>query len=225
MPSVSCAGYSLQSLGRLSKFKRGHGRRLRIPLAISNWSFVQPQAAPRSACTPARQQQTPGSVHLESRPDGSTLVRVSLQDNRPGGALAQVISALFEEDPGREDRGGPDATQGRPRARPRGSRRSTAGLCHGSGLRGGPRRSIDAVGARRAPSGRLDAGVGRRLRAHPIHTRRCSGRRDTRLRVLRTSAARPVARGRTACTPRSRTLRPLGSRSPPSPHRRRRRGW
>jgi hypothetical protein len=160
-------------------------------------------------------------------PSRFRMPRVNGSPALESGALAQVTSALFGEVPGREDRGGPDATQGRPRARPRGSRRSTAGLCHGSGLRGEAlaSRSIGAVRACRAPSGCPDGGAGRRLRARPIHTRRCSGRRDARLRLLRTSVARPVARGRTARTPRSRTHRPLVSRSPPSPHRRRRRAW
>jgi uncharacterized membrane protein len=36
-------------------------------------------------------------VCFESRPDGSTLVRVSLPYNRPGGALAHMISALLGE--------------------------------------------------------------------------------------------------------------------------------
>jgi uncharacterized membrane protein len=41
-----------------------------------------------------------GSVRFEPKPDGSTLVRVSLQYNPPGGELAHMISALFGEDPG-----------------------------------------------------------------------------------------------------------------------------
>ena len=73
--------------------------------------------------------------------------------------------------------------------------------------------------------GHPGAGAGRRLTAHRIHTRRCSGRRDAHLRVLRTTAARPIARGRTACTPRWRTLHPPECRSPPSPRRRRRKDW
>jgi uncharacterized membrane protein len=44
--------------------------------------------------------ESAGSVHFEARPDGSTLVRVSLQYNPPGGELAHMISALFGEDPG-----------------------------------------------------------------------------------------------------------------------------
>ena len=41
-----------------------------------------------------------GSVRFESRPDGGTLVRVSLQYNPPGGELAHMVSTLFVEDPG-----------------------------------------------------------------------------------------------------------------------------
>jgi len=41
-----------------------------------------------------------GSVHFEPRPDGSTLVRVSLQYDPPGGELAHMITTLFGEDPG-----------------------------------------------------------------------------------------------------------------------------
>jgi len=44
--------------------------------------------------------ESAGSVHFEARPDGSTLVRVSLQYNPPGGELAHMISALFGVDPG-----------------------------------------------------------------------------------------------------------------------------
>ena len=44
--------------------------------------------------------ESAGSVHFDARPDGSTLVRVSLQYNPPGGELAHMISALFGEDPG-----------------------------------------------------------------------------------------------------------------------------
>jgi len=41
-----------------------------------------------------------GSVHFEPRPDGSTLVRVSLQYDPQGGELAHMITTLFGEDPG-----------------------------------------------------------------------------------------------------------------------------
>jgi uncharacterized membrane protein len=44
--------------------------------------------------------ESAGSVHFEARPDGSTLVRVSLQYNPPGGELAHMIFALFGKDPG-----------------------------------------------------------------------------------------------------------------------------
>ena len=44
--------------------------------------------------------ESAGSVRFEPRPDGGTLVRVSLQYNPPGGELAHMISALFGEDPG-----------------------------------------------------------------------------------------------------------------------------
>ena len=37
---------------------------------------------------------------FDARPDASTLVRVSLQYNPPGGELAHMLSALFGEDPG-----------------------------------------------------------------------------------------------------------------------------
>jgi len=43
--------------------------------------------------------ESAGSVRFEPRPDGGTLVRVSLQYNPPGGELAHMISALFGEDP------------------------------------------------------------------------------------------------------------------------------
>src|SRR5262247_4229466 len=59
-----------------------------------------------------------------------------------------MVSALFVEDPDCEDRGGPDATQGCARARPRESRRSRAGFCHGSGAtRGSPRLPFERSGA------------------------------------------------------------------------------
>jgi len=41
-----------------------------------------------------------GSVNFEARPDGSTLVRVELQYNPPGGELAHMVTALFGADPG-----------------------------------------------------------------------------------------------------------------------------
>lgn len=41
-----------------------------------------------------------GSVRFEPRSDGSTLVRVSLQYNPPGGEVAHMIASLFGEDPG-----------------------------------------------------------------------------------------------------------------------------
>src|SRR6266404_1464270 len=44
--------------------------------------------------------ESAGSVRFAPRPDGSTLVQVSLQYNPPGGELAHMISALFGEDPG-----------------------------------------------------------------------------------------------------------------------------
>jgi len=44
--------------------------------------------------------ESAGSVRFESRPDGSTLVRVALQYSPPGGKVAHVISTLFGEDPG-----------------------------------------------------------------------------------------------------------------------------
>ena len=44
--------------------------------------------------------ESAGSVRFDPRPDGSTLVRVSLQYNPPGGELAHMISTLFGEDPG-----------------------------------------------------------------------------------------------------------------------------
>ena len=44
--------------------------------------------------------ESAGSVRFEPRPDGGTLVRVSLQYNPPGGELAHMISAVFGEDPG-----------------------------------------------------------------------------------------------------------------------------
>ena len=44
--------------------------------------------------------ESAGSVQFEPRPDGSTLVQVSLQYNPPGGELAHMISTLFGEDPG-----------------------------------------------------------------------------------------------------------------------------
>ena len=43
--------------------------------------------------------ESAGSVRFEPRPDGSTLVHVSLQYNPPGGELAHMISAIFGEDP------------------------------------------------------------------------------------------------------------------------------
>ena len=44
--------------------------------------------------------ESAGSVRFEPKPDGSTVVRVSLQYSPPGGELAHMISALFGEDPG-----------------------------------------------------------------------------------------------------------------------------
>jgi uncharacterized membrane protein len=44
--------------------------------------------------------ESAGSVRFESRPDGSTLVRVALQYSPPGGEVAHMISTLFGEDPG-----------------------------------------------------------------------------------------------------------------------------
>ncbi len=44
--------------------------------------------------------ESAGSVRFEPRPDGSTLVRVALQYNPPGGEVAHMISSLFGEDPG-----------------------------------------------------------------------------------------------------------------------------
>jgi uncharacterized membrane protein len=44
--------------------------------------------------------ESAGSVRFEPRPDGGTLVRVSLQYNPPGGELAHMVSTLFGEDPG-----------------------------------------------------------------------------------------------------------------------------
>jgi uncharacterized membrane protein len=41
-----------------------------------------------------------GSVHFEARPDGGTMVRVSLQYHPPGGELMHLVAALFGEDPG-----------------------------------------------------------------------------------------------------------------------------
>ena len=41
-----------------------------------------------------------GSVNFEPRPDGSTLVRVSLQYDPPGGELTHMVTTLFGEDPG-----------------------------------------------------------------------------------------------------------------------------
>ena len=41
-----------------------------------------------------------GSVHFEARPDGGTLVRMSLQYHPPGGELMHMVAALFGEDPG-----------------------------------------------------------------------------------------------------------------------------
>jgi uncharacterized membrane protein len=41
-----------------------------------------------------------GSVNFEARPDGTTLVRVELQYNPPGGELAHMVTALFGADPG-----------------------------------------------------------------------------------------------------------------------------
>jgi len=43
--------------------------------------------------------ESAGSVRFAPRPDGSTLVQVSLQYNPPGGELAHMISAIFGEDP------------------------------------------------------------------------------------------------------------------------------
>lgn len=44
--------------------------------------------------------ESAGAVRFEPRPDHSTLVRVSLQYDPPGGELAHMISTLFGEDPG-----------------------------------------------------------------------------------------------------------------------------
>lgn len=44
--------------------------------------------------------ESAGSVRFEPRPDGGTVVRVSLQYNPPGGELTHMISSLFGEDPG-----------------------------------------------------------------------------------------------------------------------------
>jgi uncharacterized membrane protein len=44
--------------------------------------------------------ESAGSVRFAPRPDGGTLVQVSLQYNSPGGELAHMVSALFGEDPG-----------------------------------------------------------------------------------------------------------------------------
>jgi uncharacterized membrane protein len=44
--------------------------------------------------------ESAGSVRFEARPDGSTLVRVSLQYSPPGGELGHMLSAVFGEDPG-----------------------------------------------------------------------------------------------------------------------------
>jgi uncharacterized membrane protein len=41
-----------------------------------------------------------GSVHFEARPDGGTMVRVSLQYHPPAGELMHLVAALFGEDPG-----------------------------------------------------------------------------------------------------------------------------
>jgi uncharacterized membrane protein len=41
-----------------------------------------------------------GSVHFEAKPDGGTVVRVSLQYHPPGGELTHMVAALFGEDPG-----------------------------------------------------------------------------------------------------------------------------
>jgi len=41
-----------------------------------------------------------GSVRFEARPDGGTIVRVSLQYRPPGGELMHMVAALFGEDPG-----------------------------------------------------------------------------------------------------------------------------
>ena len=48
----------------------------------------------------AARVESAGSVHFKGRPDGSTLVRVSVQYNPPGGELAHTVSALLGEDPG-----------------------------------------------------------------------------------------------------------------------------
>jgi uncharacterized membrane protein len=42
-----------------------------------------------------------GSVRFEPRPDGGTIVHVSLQYNPPGGELTHMIAGLFGADPGR----------------------------------------------------------------------------------------------------------------------------
>lgn len=41
-----------------------------------------------------------GSVRFEAKPEGGTLVRVSLQYHPPGGELTHMVAALFGEDPG-----------------------------------------------------------------------------------------------------------------------------
>jgi uncharacterized membrane protein len=41
-----------------------------------------------------------GSVRFEARPDGGTVVRVSLQYHPPGGELMHMVATLFGEDPG-----------------------------------------------------------------------------------------------------------------------------
>lgn len=41
-----------------------------------------------------------GSVRFEARPDGGTIVRVSLQYHPPGGELVHMVAALFGADPG-----------------------------------------------------------------------------------------------------------------------------
>jgi len=41
-----------------------------------------------------------GSVRFEARPEGGTMVRVSLQYHPPGGEFTHVVAALFGEDPG-----------------------------------------------------------------------------------------------------------------------------
>jgi len=72
-----------------------------LPAIMPNVESVTVQSDTRSHwVVKGARVESAGSVRFAPRPDGSTLVQVSLQYNSPGGELAHMISALFGEDPG-----------------------------------------------------------------------------------------------------------------------------